>query len=166
MNVSKFKILVSEHWIPSLITGVFGIVVGLSVSFFNAEISENRYFLEKQSSTADLVAEHFSKYTENWKRIIHLKTYVQFQQRKPTEQEKELLKRYVLARDSAKDSLFIALDSLHLYFKKETSDLSLQFRDWDEQQSRKKIQNLPPIKDWQLKGHEILLSMRRELLNE
>lgn len=40
MNISEFKSLITEHWIPPLITGIFGLIVGLSVSFFEAEITE------------------------------------------------------------------------------------------------------------------------------
>jgi hypothetical protein len=135
MNISQFKALVTEHWAPPLITGIFGLVVGLSVSFFDAEISENRYFLEKQATTADRVALQFSKYVENWRRIVKLKSFVDSENREPTENEVEQLKLYVASRNSARDELFSALDSLHLYFDKKTSDLSSSFRIWDEAQS-------------------------------
>jgi hypothetical protein len=166
MNISQFKALITEHWVPPLITGIFGLVVGLSVSFFDAEISENRYFLEKQATTADRIALQFSKYVENWRRIIKLKNFVDSEKRKPSENEVEQLKLYVSSRNAARDELFSALDSLHLYFDKETSDLSSSFRIWDEEQSNKLTKDLPNIKEWQDKERNILLSMRKGLLDE
>lgn len=107
-----------------------------------------------------------SQYVENWRRIINLKSYVTAENRKPTNHELEQLKKYVTARDTARDKLFSALDSLHLYFEKETSDLSSSFRAWDEQQSIKQTKDLPKTIEWQEKGREILLSIRREMLDE
>ena len=166
MNIAEFKALITEHWIPPLIIGIFGLVVGLLVSFFDADISENRYFLEKQATTADRVALQFSQYVENWRRIVSLKDHVATEKRNPTGHELGQLKKYVTARDTARDKLFSALDSLYLYFEKETSDLSSSFRAWDEQQSTKLAKDLPETKEWQEKGREILLSMRKELLDE
>ncbi len=166
MNISEFKSLITEHWVPPVITGVFGLLVGLSISLFDAEISDNRYFLEKQATTADRVAMQFSKYTENWRRIVSLKNYVASENRKPTPQEFDLLKKYVIARDSAKDSLYSALDASQLYFEENTSNLSVHFKEWDVQQSTKLTNELPAISEWQSRKRRILLAMRKELRDD
>ena len=164
MEITKYKELIIEHWVPALVTGVFGLIVGLSVTFFESEVSDNRFFLEKQTATADRVALNFSVYVENWRRIIKLKEYVKTTKKSPTESQIVQLKRYVEKRDLARDKLFSALDALYLYFEEKTSNLAVEFRLWDESQSTKITSELANIAEWQKKERAILLSMRKELL--
>ena len=164
MNLKKFKALVAEHWVPALITGVFGLALGLSVTLFEAQVSDNRFFLEKQAATADRVAQEFSKYVENWRRIMELKKHVSGEKRNPSAEELEQLKTYVVDRNAARDRLFSALDALHLYFKNETSIRAMQFRSWDEQQSTKTVADLPAISEWQARERALLSAMRKELM--
>ena len=143
MDIAKYKAMVVEHWVPALITGVAGLIVGLSITLFEANVSDNRFFLEKQAATADRVALEFSTYVANWRRIITLKKYVAENNRKPSSQEVEQLKTFVFARNMARDRLMSALDALHLYFEHDTSHIAAQFREWDEQQSTKTTSELP-----------------------
>lgn len=153
-----------ENWMPAVITGIFGIMIGLLVTLFEAGVSDNRFFLEKQATTADRVVLELSRYVENWRKITKLKSYVKENNRKPTSDEIDKLKIFVSKRDLARENLFSALDSLHLYFEHETSRIAQKFRDWDEIQSTKTMSKLPEIVEWQDRGHAILTSMRTELM--
>ena len=164
MELTKYKELIVENWVPALVTGVFGLIIGLSISFFESEVSDNRFFLEKQATTADRVALNFSAYVENWRRIIKLKEYVKTTNKQPTESQIDQLKKYVEKRDLARDKLFSALGGLHLYFEEKTSNLATGFRVWDELQSTKTTPELANISEWQKREKTILLSMRKELM--
>ncbi|OUR92010.1 hypothetical protein A9Q81_17160 [Gammaproteobacteria bacterium 42_54_T18] len=164
MELTKYKELIVEHWVTAMVTGVFGLVIGLSVTAFESKASDNRFFLEKQAVTADRVALSFSIYVENWRRIIKLKEYVKLTKSPPTESQISQLKTYVEQRDRARDKLFSALDALHLYFAEQTSNLAVEFRLWDESQSTKTTSQLASIAEWQKREIIILVAMRKELL--
>lgn len=163
MEKTNYKDLMIEHWVPTLVTGLFGIIIGLSVTLFKAEVSDNRFFLEKQSSTADNVASEFSIYVENWRRIIKLKQYVIESKRNPKKQEIQRLRVYVAHRDKARDKLFSALDSLSLYFDESTSNIASDFKKWDELQSTKTVADLPNLSEWKQIQMNILKAMKKEL---
>ena len=163
MDIRKFRALVVQHWAPVLITGLIGLVAALLLSILQAQVSNNRFFLERQVATADRVALEMSRYIENWRRILQLKKYVAEANRGPSSQELERLKSYVAERDSARDDLFSSLDAVHLYFGKKTVTAAVQFRVWDEEQSIKTAPDLPIISEWRERGLSVLSSMREEL---
>lgn len=147
---------------PAL-TAVLGLVAGLSLAQFNSDASINRFFLEKQAKTADDVAVEFSRYVENWARLIRLRK--EFDSRKDTlsSEERENFKNVVFARSDAREKLFSSFDAMHLYFGKPTSDLALQFKSWDNQQAELTIEKLPAVDEWRNWQVKILRQLREEI---
>lgn len=145
------------------ITAVLGLVAGLSLAQFNSEASINRFFLEKQTETADDVAVEFSRYVENWARLIQLRKEFDSRKDKPSSEERENFKRVVFARSDARDKLFSALDAMHLYFGKSSSELALQFKSWDNQQAALTVEKLPHVDEWRNWQVKILRQLHEEI---
>lgn len=164
MNIKKYKELIVEHWIPVSITGILAIVGGIIFSSVDADISDNRFFLEKQANTAERVTLAFSKYAENIRRIDEFKIFVESNNKAPSLEQIYQLKKYITVRTLARDELFSSLDNVSLYFDEDTSGAAYEFRQWDEIQSKKTSSKLPSASEWQSKQKAILLLMREELV--
>ena len=164
MNINKFKEIVTEHWVPVCLTSALALAASLVIAFNDADISTNRFFLEKQSNTAEKVTVYFSKYVENIRRIKDYKHYVTSNKTKITNENIKTLKLYVANRTKARDELFSALDALSLYFNEDTSKAAYAFRNWDEKQSSKKVYTDKDIAEWKKRQRSILLLMHKELI--
>ena len=162
METASRTIADRKHWLTPFISGAIGLVAGLTLSWFESEASENRFFLEKQATTADRVALEFSRYVDSWRKMIQLRQYVGSQ--RPTTEQQEQLKTFVAVRDEARQKLFSALDASHLYFRDETASVVSEFKSWDDAQSTKTLRQLPPIAEWESRERLLLVTMREELM--
>ena len=162
--MSRISQEIRAHCIPSIIGGVFGLVIGLTVPAFNSELSDNRFFLEKQADTAEQVADNFSTYVENWRRIIIFRGYLDNKEGPTTVADEKKLWDYAVARNVARDDLFSAFDKLHLYFDQQAAREVERFKAWDGALSRKKYVDLPPIEMWHEKQSEVLRVMRKDIM--
>lgn len=152
-----------QHVASPTITTVLGLIAGLLLAHFNSEASINRFFLEKQAKAADDVAVEFSKYVENWARLVRLRKEFDSRKDMPSSEERDNFKKVVFARSDARDKLFAAVDAVHLYFGKSTSDLALQFKSWDNQQAELTIEKLPAIDEWRNWQVKILRQLHEEI---
>ena len=153
-----------DSWSKPILTAIIGLLSGMFLAGFDAEISDNRFFLEKQVATADRVATEFSSYVVNWDRLVKLKKYVISKDRDPTKNENERFYSILEARDDAREKLYAGFDHSNLYFSQETVKLINKFRDWDRLQSTKTINQLPAFEKWT--NHEVLIlsEMRGEIM--
>ena len=119
--------------------------------------------MEKQAKTADDIAVEFSVYVENWGRLIRLRKEFDSRKDAPSNEERENFKKVVFARSDARDKLFSALDSMHLYYGQSASELALQFKSWDVQQAHLTIDKLPSVDEWRNWQIKILRQLRKEI---
>ena len=159
---SKASVMLQSVASPAITTAL-GLIAGLLLAHFNSEESINRFFLEKQAKAADDVAVEFSKYVENWGRLIQLRKEFDSRKDMPSSEERENFKKVVFARSDARDKLFAAVDAVHLYFSKSTSDIALQFKLWDNQQTSLTVEKLPPIDEWRNWQVRILRQLHEEI---
>ena len=152
-----------QHWMPPAITATLGLIAGISLAAYNADLSTNRFFLEKQAKTADSVAVEFSRYIENWARLIRLRKEFDAMATTPNAEQREYFKKVVFERADARDKLFSSLDATHLYYSKKSSDVIMKFREWDDQQSELTIDKLPDIKEWRKWQIDILHRLHEEI---
>lgn len=152
-----------QHWAPPAITATLGLIAGISLAAFNSDIATNRFFLEKQAATADSVAIQFSRYIENWARLVRLRKEFDAMKSEPSPEQREYFKKVVFERADARDKLFSSLDSAHLYYSKKTSDIVVKFRDWDNEQAELTIDKLPNIKEWRNWQVNILHQLHEEI---
>lgn len=136
------EILLSK-WAPTLLAGF--------ISFFTAwllkSIERNRYYKDKRVERADQTISNFSVYIENWKKLISISKLAT--KRELTENEQKRLERYISERDTAKHALSSHLATLSLYFDSDVIGVAKHFRDWDQEQSVKRINELPDISEWE-----------------
>jgi hypothetical protein len=152
-----------QHWAPPAITATLGLIAGISLAAYNSDLTTNRFFLERQAKTADNVAMEFSRYIENWARLVRLRKEFNTMKTEPSQEQREYFKKVVFERSDARDKLFSSLDSAHLYYNKKTSDIVVKFRDWDNQQSELTIDKLPEIKEWRKWQIDILYQLHEEI---
>lgn len=153
-----------QHWAPPAITAILGLVAGIALAAYNFDLTTNRFFLEKQAKTADDVAIEFSRYVENWARLIRLRREFDAMTKDPGLEQRDYFKKIVFERSDARDKLFSALDASHLYYSKKTSDIVIKFKDWDNQQAELTIDKLPDIKEWRKWQVDILRQLHEEIV--
>ena len=151
------------QWSGAAIPAAFGLIAGISLAAFNSGLDTNRFFLERQAKTADSIAVEFSRYVENWSRLIRLRKEFDAKKAEPSAEEREYFKRVVFERADARDKLFSSLDAAHLYYSHEVSKLVVKFREWDNQQSEVTIDRLPDIKEWRAWQIDILRALQKEI---
>lgn len=152
-----------QHWISPAITAILGLIAGIALAAYNSDLATNRFFLEKQAKTADNVAIEFSRYTENWARLVRLRKEFDTMKSAPSQEQREFFKKVVFERADARDKLFSSLDATHLYYSKNTSETVVKFRDWDNQQSELTMDKLPDIKEWRKWQIDILHQLHKEI---
>lgn len=155
-----------QHWGAPSVTAILGLVAGIGLSTYNADLSNNRFFLEKRAVVADNIANEFSTYIVNWARLIQLRKEFDTRKDAPSPEERENFKRTVFARSDARDKLFSSMDSAHLYYNDNTSNLIASFREWDLQQAILTIDKLPDPKEWRTWQVKILRQLHKEISNE
>jgi hypothetical protein len=153
---------IQQSVVPA-ITTILGLIAGLSLAAYNSDLATNRFFLEKQAKTADTLAVEFSRYIENWTRLVRLRKEFDAMNTVPIEEQRDYFKKVVFDRADARDKLFSSLDAAHLYYGKKTSDIVVKFRDWDTQQSELTIDKLPDIKEWRKWQIDILHQLHEEI---
>ena len=156
--------MISDAWTKSIFTAIIGLLSGMMLASYDADISDNRFFLEKQAKSADQVANEFSRYVVNWGRVITLKNHVTSEKRPPTAEENSRFTSSLLARNDAREKLFAAFDLLSLYFSPDSIAMVDAFRDWDQEQSMKTIEHLPNLDEWRRYERNILAELRLELI--
>jgi hypothetical protein len=156
--------LITQHWVPPVITAVVGLFAGMLLASYNSEISTNRFFLEKRAKTADDIAFEFTRYVENWGRLIRVRKQLDEKRVSASNEEREYFAKIVVARTDARDKLFSAFDALHLYYGTDVSDLVIQFKSWDRQQAELTVDMLPLIDEWRTWQTKILRQLHKEIL--
>ncbi|WP_107797593.1 MULTISPECIES: hypothetical protein [Nitrosospira] len=152
-----------QLWVSPVMTAMLGLIAGVLTSSYNSDLAANKFFLEKQVATADSVAIEFSRYVENWSRLIRLRKEFDAKNKEPSAEEKEYFKKTVSERAIARVKLFASLDSAYLYYGKDTSNLVIKFRDWDSKQSDLTIEKLPDINEWRRWQIDILRQLHKEI---
>jgi hypothetical protein len=155
-----------QHWGPPAVTAILGLVAGIGLSTYNSDLSNNRFFLEKRAVVADNIANEFSTYVVNWARLMQLRKEFDARKDTPRPEERENFKRTVFARNDARDKLFSSMDSAHLYYDDDSSNLIASFREWDIQQATLTIDQLPDPKEWRAWQVKILRQLHKEISNE
>ena len=64
-----------QYWVPPILTAVIGFFGGLSLPLLQDVLSTDRFFLEQRVRAADTVGNEFSRYVENWRRLVAMKKY-------------------------------------------------------------------------------------------
>lgn len=151
------------QWVPAAITALAGLIAGIALAAYNFDLATNRFFLEKQAKTADNVAVEFSRYVENWSRLIRMRRHFDAMATTPGAEEQEFFKKAAFERSDARDKLFSSLDATHLYYSEKVSKRVIEFRTWDDQQSELTIDKLPDIKEWRKWQVDVLRALREEI---
>ncbi|WP_421724495.1 hypothetical protein [Bauldia sp.] len=146
------------------ISALVGLAAGMVLASQEAEIADNRFFLQKQAETADRIAVHFSGYLENWRRLRDHSTDLSSRKQQPTNEEILLLRRMVDGRDASRDGLISSINSAALYFDSEVIRLAYEFQEWDEEQSVKPESELPKFSEWKKRSKRLLKAIREDLV--
>lgn len=152
------------QWIAPAITALCGLAGGVGLASYNFDLATSRFFLEKQAETANHVATEFSRYVDNWSRMVQMRKKFDAMDRDPDPEQKDYFKKAVFDRKDARDKLFSHFDATHLYYSEKTSNLILRFRDWDEKQSDLTVDKLPDIAEWRKWQIDILRQLRSEII--
>ena len=150
-------------WLAPAITALVSLITGILLASYNFGLATNRFFLEKQAKTADDVAVEFSRYVDNWSRIMRMRRHFDAMRTPPGKEEREYFKKAVFERAGARDKLFSSLDATHLYYSEKVSKMVVEFRAWDDSQAELTIDKLPDIKDWQKWQINVLRALREEI---
>lgn len=150
-------------WVAPAITAIVSLITGVLLASYNFNLATNRFFLEKQAKTADDVAVEFSRYVDNWSRLMRMRRHFDALKTPPGKEEREFFRKAVYERASARDKLFSSLDATHLYYSDNVSKLAVEFRAWDDKQAELTIERLPDIKEWQKWQVDVLRALREEI---
>ncbi|WP_446812186.1 hypothetical protein ACH50O_23190 (plasmid) [Methylomonas sp. 2BW1-5-20] len=134
---------VISKWAPTLLAGI----ISFFTAWFLKSIERDKYYKDKRLERADQTISNFSVYIENWKKLISIAKLAK--DRELTENEQKRLERYISERDAAKHQLSSQLATLSLYFDKDVIDIAKQFRAWDQEQSIKRLDELPDYSEWE-----------------
>jgi len=106
-----------------------------------------RSYREKRVSRADETVSTLSIYIESWRKVIEISKLAA--DRDLTSDECHRLERYIAERDGAKHRLSSCIATLPLYFDGRVVMVGRAFREWDRQQSTKRLHELPAIIEWE-----------------
>lgn len=154
--------VIFQYWIPPLITAVLGFAVGLYMSRMGDISAERRLYLTSRVNQAEVVATSFDQYIENWRRLIQIATYEK-QKGRLDEDETKRKNGYVTARDVSRDKLFGGLGALELYFGPKVLQKAAEFRSWDDAQTVKPLEQLPPLTEWRKHKAAVISVIRNEM---
>jgi len=158
--------IIHQYWIPSVLTGLIGFFGGLSLPLLQDVLATDRFFLEQRVRAADTVGNEFSRYVENWRRLVAMKKYLTDKgkrKEKLNDEEVERFRELAAVRSEARDKLFSALNLLHLYYGDRVTRIVAEFKAWDEAQATKEIDQLPRITEWQAHQIRLLTAIREEI---
>lgn len=119
--------------------------------------------MRRPAKTTDDIAVEFSRYVDNWSRIMRMRRHFDALKHPPGMEEREFFRRAVYERASARDRLFSSLDATHLYYGAKLPKMVVEFRAWDERQAELTIESLPDIKEWQKWQIDVLRALREEI---
>ena len=158
----KLWLIIAQYWIPSIITVALGFLTGVYMTREGYLSAEKQLYLKQRVTQGEAVAIHFDEYIENWRRLIQISEY--------EKQEGHLdmngvsrKNSYVNARSNARDKLFGALSALELYFGPKVLQEVGEFRKWDDNQTGKRLGELPPLVEWRTHKAKIISAIRSEL---
>lgn len=133
----------SDKLIPVILTGV----VSFIFAWILRGIDRNRSFKDKRIEHAESTIVHFSKYVENWRKLI---TIAKLQlERELTTDEKDRMREYIRQRDDARNSLISNINTLPLFFEEVVVNKFKMFKKWDKEQSAKRLDELPTVEEWE-----------------
>lgn len=110
-------------------------------------VDRSRAFKDKRIEHAESTITNFSQYIESWKRLITIAT-LQIE-RELSDEEKERMERYIKARDDSKHFLIAQISTLPLFFDFRVVSEFDKFKKWDNDQSVKRLNELPDIEEWE-----------------
>jgi len=141
----------------TLVAGLISFMTAWTVKGFE----HSRTYREKRVLRADETVSSLSIYIESWRRVIHISRLGR--ERDLSGEECQRLERYISERDSAKHRLSSCIATLPLYFNDSVVLIGRKFREWDRQQSTKRLHELPDIKDWEGWLERISIALKRHL---
>jgi len=124
--------------------------------------AEKRFYLECRVKQCEAVAVNFDQYIENWRRLIQISTYEK-QKGSLNEEEAKRKNSCVTARNDFRDKLFGAMGALDLYFGPAVLKSVAEFRTWDDAQTIKVLEELPPLTEWRKHKAAVISAIRKEL---
>ncbi len=153
---------IDRTWRNPIITGIFGLIIGVVAANLQAKAVKDQYFLENRARTGEIVTSQFSRYIDKFQRLIQVQR--DYRDKKMTKEDAERM-AIVLnqQRVDARAKLFNALSALRLYYGDNVTDIVVEFQTWDEEQATKRISDLPEITQWRGYQTKILAAMREEI---
>lgn len=164
LNKHSVLYIVLSEWVPPLITILIGGVLA-SVLFPRWQDQHARYHAREDRKLA--LAEEFSRnitrYLVCWRRLRTIAELELSRSDGLTEAEFERKKKFVEARDTARDALMDTLCSLGVYFSNNVRASIDDFIRWDEACCSSRINDLPPREDYTKKRQELIAVVHREV---
>jgi hypothetical protein len=165
INPDSPAALIIRHWGPPLITIVLG---GLFASIlfprWQDAYTRSRAASQHRIDLTEQIASAFTSYITAWRRLIAIAELGA--ERELSQAESDRLNGFVAERNEARDDLLDLCARGQLYFSDGACDSISEFVAWDEDQSTKRLNELPDIEEWRSWEKKILRRLKGELLGE
>ncbi|MER2510681.1 hypothetical protein [Amaricoccus sp.] len=150
------------QWLPAIFLAVVGgyfAKVVLPIAF--EEYSYSKKKTEKRIEHAEKISSIMGCYIICWRRLIQI---AELEADRVLDEDEVIRKLdFVKERNSSKDELYRALSVSVFYFQEKCCDDLNKFIEWDEEQSAKRLADLPAISEWRKWEARILLGMREDI---
>lgn len=111
---------------------------------------------ERRSMLGEDIVALMNAYVVSWRRLIESASFLAAQPDEPAtptqeterQQKQDQVQSFAEKRSEARDLLMSALSRFMLYCRKSDRDQIESFMTWDESQSKKRLNELPDIKEW------------------
>lgn len=157
-KLSEQKGLIEGFKTPIITSVAVGFLLAFNQYFLDDRTFKNTFFLKKQAMVADSIVHEFSIYRTSLHELIRINNRSELGKSKANDDEYQI--EYVKLRNTAKQDLLSAFNSVILYFDQSLVSKIERFKKWDDEQYKVNIKDITP---WRVKEKEITIALKKEL---
>ena len=130
------------------------------ITFLKNQLGNKGYREERMNRALEVITQ-LSHYIDNWRRLRTIARLAS--SRSLDESEQSRMKRYIDNRDVAREQLIANINIMPFFFEEEVTTEFQSFKQWDTQQSSKRLEELPEIEDWDKWLRDLSSLLRRNI---
>ena len=158
----RFGQICLECWIPPLITAIVGaLCVSVVLPRYQADFENHRAGHQRQLQLMEQTEEYFTVYLNNWARLLEFAKLES--SRSLNADEEDRMKNAIKGRNDAKDKLIPTLNIAKLYFGPDVQGHIYKFRRFDDSKRAARLNELPPLSEWEEHQEDIIRAMKKEV---
>jgi len=146
--MNEFVKIILTNILPPLISvGVGGILVAYFAPRLQKRFERTKLYDRRKMELSEEIVDSFTLYVSGWRRLINVLNLQKT--RDLSEVEAARKAGYIVQRDSARDKLIANLHLISLYASPAFRSVADEFNSWDTAQASKRLEELPPVEEWE-----------------